>query len=1023
MKPAKTPTKKPKKKTTKRGVSRVAKRAPKARKAVAKAVGATLADRISTAPELNDAASARARLDGWRREIAGDATGKTLGKLLDKYPFVAQLLASFADSAPFLWELATVEPQRLLRLLQAEPDQYFPEVLTAGSAAVLRAKDDAGAMRALRRMKAEGALLIALCDIGGVWPIMRAALALTELADSAVSSAVQFLLADAARAGRIAPANPKHPDEGSGYIVLAMGKMGAFELNYSSDIDLIVFYDPDASALKPDIEPGTFFVRLTQRLVKFLQERTGDGYVFRTDLRLRPDPASTPIAISTPAAVSYYESSGQNWERAAMIKARPCAGDIAAGARILDEISPFVWRKYLDFAAIADVQAMKQQVHAYRGHAEIAVEGHNIKLGRGGIREVEFFAQTQQLIAGGRNPGLRNRETLTTLDKLAAGGWIEPATRDDMRDAYLFLRSVEHRLQMMNDEQTQTLPDNRTDLEKFARFFGFKDRDKFAKVLLSHLQKVQRHYANLFEAMPGPDRPALEFPVEGDDRKTLDRLVEMGFRTPLETSARVRRWLEGEYRSLKSETARAQLRELLPVLLEQFARMDNPDAALIPFDGFLANLNNAPRLLSLLRQNPSLVSLIAMLIGTAPRLADILAGTPQVMDALVEPHFFGILPDEATLSQRLRLALAEARYDEDLLERIRMFGLEHMFLIGVRIITGTVTAAQAGEAFALLADIVIRAVHRAVTENFVQAHGRLRNGASAVLALGKLGGHEMTATSDLDLIIVYDFDAEAPESDGERSLYGAQYFARLTQRLINALTAQTNYGALYQVDMRLRPSGRSGPVATQIIGFADYQDREAWTWEHMALTRARVVSASSDFTERVQEVIAQTLRKPRDAELIAGDVVEMRGAIALEKGDGNRWDLKYAAGGLIDIEFIVQYLQLVHAHAKPTILDTSTARVLDKARSLGVLSVEDAEVLRPAVRLYQALTQILRLCLSGPFEPKKAGPDLLRLLARAADVPDFASVEATLAETQTKVREAFVRILGAVPETKRIGEA
>jgi glutamate-ammonia-ligase adenylyltransferase len=523
--------------------------------------------------------------------------------------------------------------------------------------------------------------------------------------------------------------------------------------------------------------------------------------------------------------------------------------------------------------------------------------------------------------------------------------------------------------------------------------------------------------------MPGPDRPALEFPVEGDDRKTLDRLVEMGFRTPLETSARVRRWLEGEYRSLKSETARAQLRELLPVLLEQFARMDNPDAALIPFDGFLANLNNAPRLLSLLRQNPSLVSLIAMLIGTAPRLADILAGTPQVMDALVEPHFFGILPDEATLSQRLRLALAEARYDEDLLERIRMFGLEHMFLIGVRIITGTVTAAQAGEAFALLADIVIRAVHRAVTENFVQAHGRLRNGASAVLALGKLGGHEMTATSDLDLIIVYDFDAEAPESDGERSLYGAQYFARLTQRLINALTAQTNYGALYQVDMRLRPSGRSGPVATQIIGFADYQDREAWTWEHMALTRARVVSASSDFTERVQEVIAQTLRKPRDAELIAGDVVEMRGAIALEKGDGNRWDLKYAAGGLIDIEFIVQYLQLIHAHAKATILDTSTARVLDKARSLGVLSVEDAEVLRPAVRLYQALTQILRLCLSGPFEPKKAGPDLLRLLARAADVPDFASVEATLAETQTKVREAFVRILGAVPETKRIGEA
>jgi glutamate-ammonia-ligase adenylyltransferase len=459
---------------------------------------------------------------------------------------------------------------------------------------------------------------------------------------------------------------------------------------------------------------------------------------------------------------------------------------------------------------------------------------------------------------------------------------------------------------------------------------------------------------------------------------------------------------------------------LLPALLEQFARTENPDAALIPFDDFLANLSNASRLLSMLRQNPSLVSLIAIVIDTAPRLADTLAHTPQVMDTLVEPHFFGVLPGEAELSQRMQQALAEARYDEDLLERIRMFGLEHMFLIGVRVLTGTVTAAQAGEAFARLADVVIRAVHAAVFDNFAQAHGHLRREASAVLALGKLGGNEMTASSDLDLIIVYDFDEENPESDGERPLYGAQYFARLTQRLINALTARTNFGALYQVDMRLRPSGRSGPVATQITGFADYQDREAWTWEHMALTRARVVSSSPGFAERVQSVVADTLRKPRDPELIAGDVVEMRGAIAMEKGDGNRWDLKYASGGLVDIEFIAQYLQLVHAEAHPGILDTSTARVLDKARSLGLLPVEDAEILRPAVRLYNALTQILRLCLSGPFDPKKSAPELLRLLARAADVPDFASVEATLIDTQVKVREAFVRVLGSAPETRRL---
>jgi glutamate-ammonia-ligase adenylyltransferase len=350
-----------------------------------------------------------------------------------------------------------------------------------------------------------------------------------------------------------------------------------------------------------------------------------------------------------------------------------------------------------------------------------------------------------------------------------------------------------------------------------------------------------------------------------------------------------------------------------------------------------------------------------------------------------------------------------------------MFGLEYMFLIGVRILSGTVTARQAGEAFARLADAVIRAVHHAVAENFATAHGHLREEDTAVLAMGKLGGFEMTATSDLDLILIYDFDEERPESDGKRPLYGAQYFARLTQRLINALTAQTNYGALYQVDMRLRPSGRAGPVATQLGGFASYHETEAWTWEHMALTRARVVSARPEFRMLVEKEIRKILTRERDAALIAGDVVEMRAAIAQEKGDRERWDLKYAAGGLIDLEFIAQYLQLVHAAKHPDLLDTSTARVLDKAWQLGLLAVDDAEVLRSAVRLYHDLTQILRLCLIEQFHPKKADAGLLRLLARAADVPDFAALEATVIETQAKVREVFVRILGEAPEPRKLG--
>jgi glutamate-ammonia-ligase adenylyltransferase len=436
---------------------------------------------------------------------------------------------------------------------------------------------------------------------------------------------------------------------------------------------------------------------------------------------------------------------------------------------------------------------------------------------------------------------------------------------------------------------------------------------------------------------------------------------------------------------------------------------------LVLFDHFLGNLHNGTRLLSLLRQKPDLVALMTLVLGTAPRLADTLARSPQVMDALVDPSFFGGVPDDAELARRLDAALAQSRYDEDLLERIRMFGLEYMFLIGVRILSGTVTARQAGEAFARLADAVIRAVHSAVAQSFAANHGHLRGEQTAVLAMGKLGGREMTATSDLDLILVYDFDDKHPESNGKRPLYGGHYFARLTQRLINALTAQTNYGALYDVDMRLRPSGRAGPLATQIASFTHYQQSEAWTWEHMALTRARVVSASPAFGARVEKVIQDILRRPRNADLIAGDVVEMRGAIASEKSGRDRWDLKYAAGGLIDLEFIAQYLQLVHASAVPDILDTSTARVLDKAWQLKVLPVEEAEILRPAIQLYQDLTQILRLCLAGPFDQKTAGAGLLRLLARAADVPDFATLDATLIETQAKVRESFVRILGRRP--------
>ena len=508
-------------------------------------------------------------------------------------------------------------------------------------------------------------------------------------------------------------------------------------------------------------------------------------------------------------------------------------------------------------------------------------------------------------------------------------------------------------------------------------------------------------------------RRRLLFPSELDDRETLDRLAEMGFPRPPEISGLVRRWDTGSYGSLKSAFARGQLMEVVPVLLEHFARSADPDKAVIGFDRFLAGLHGGGRLFSLLRQNPDLIALMALVLGTAPRLADSLAQFPEVMDAVIDPSFFGALPEQSELAAALERSLRQSESYEDFLDRIRIFAQEHMFLIGIRILSGTLSAEQAGEAFARLADTLVRSLHRAIEDHFTRLHGRIVGQQTAILALGKLGGREMTASSDLDLIVVYDFDAERPESDGPRRLHGAQYFSRLTQRLISGLTAQTNHGVLYRVDMRLRPSGRSGPVATQIDGFAAYQENEAWTWEHLALTRARVVSAPSQFAARVEGVIRAVLCRARDADAITGDVVEMRQAIAAEKGDSDRWNLKYVAGGLTDIEFIAQYLQLIHAAHMPDILDTSTTQVLDKAWRLGLLEPEDAEVLRRAVRLYHDLTQILRLCLSGPFDPKTAAPGLTSLLARAADVPDFATLDAFLAEMQVKVRASFSRILDA----------
>jgi glutamate-ammonia-ligase adenylyltransferase len=974
----------------------------------------SLAARFVTGPQLFAPAEARERLVDWLSDLRADQRKAIEGICLE-FSQARVILESIAEASPYLFDLIRADPVRALRVLGSDPDRRIAELVAGIRTDMAAAADDAAAMQLLRRMKAEAALLTALCDIGGVWPVMRVTAALTDVAVTATQSSVRYLLAQEAARGRIVPPDRNAPEEGSGLIVLAMGKMGAGELNYSSDVDLIVFYDADRNSLKEDIEPQPFFVRIAQGMTRLMQQRTGDGYVFRVDLRLRPDPASTPVAVSTASALGYYEREGRTWERAAMIKAYPCAGDPKAGEALLGEIAPFVWRRYLDFAALADVHDMKRQMHAYKGHAEIAVEGHNVKQGRGGIREIEFFAQTQQLIAGGRHPELRSRQTLETLDRLAAGNWITHQARDELARAYEFLRSVEHRLQMVADEQTHTLPEEAEAVERFARFLGFAGRDAFAEALLGHLRCVQRHYSKLFEdeGTTASALPKFDFRRGADDARLLEHVAALGFKQPAAVAETLKHWLAGDdYRALRAQPTRDALEGLLPQLLSNLARAENPDGALTQFDSFLQAVQRGATLLALLQQNPDLVSLITSIVGAAPRLGDMLAQQPRLMDGLVDPRFFGAMPRREEISQRLKAALADADSYEEFLDSLRLFGQESLFLIGSRILSGTVSAQQAGIAFADVAEGIVTTIHALVTDQFARQHGTIEDQETAIIGMGRLGSREMTASSDLDLILIYDFDDEHPDSDGERSLQGGHYFARLTQRLISAFTTRTNHGVLYEIDMRLRPSGRSGPVASRLDAFAQYQDFEAWTWEHMALTRARVVSGSPGFREKIEAVIRGVLMRPREKSIIANDVLEMRQAIAQEKGEADIWDLKYAAGGLIDIEFAAQYLQLVHASEQPSILDTSTLGVLDAAARLSILQQPDADVLRPAMRLYQDLNQILRLCVSGRFKPDTAGADLLRLLARAADEPDFSALEARLKEMQSDVRRVFLKVLG-----------
>ena len=920
--------------------------------------------------------------------------------------------------SPYLRDAAAVSPQ-LLATAVTGPLQPTLERLIADARDCWKPKDgraptEAEVMTTLRTLKRSVSFLVALADLARLFTARDTTRYLTLLADAAVAAAIDHLLLAAHESGKLVLKDPAAPSAGSGLIVLGMGKLGGYELNYSSDIDLVVFFDPESGILPDPLDGSEIYGRMMRRLVRILQERTADGYVFRTDLRLRPDPGSTPLAVPVEAGLLYYESRGQNWERAAFIKARAMAGDLAAGEWFLRQLVPFVFRKYLDYAAIADIHSIKRQIHVHKGHGAIAVKGHDVKLGRGGIREIEFFAQTQQLIAGGRMPPLRTRQTEVALEKLAEANWITPAIAAELTEAYWFLRDVEHRIQMVRDEQTHRLPDTEAELKRIAYMMGFADTATFAARLEKVLRAVEKRYARLFEQetkLSGVEGN-LVFTGQQDDPETLKTLASLGFERPADISRVIRTWHYGRYRATQSVEARERLTELTPDLLKAFGESSRADEALLRFDSFLSGLPSGIQLFSLIGNNPALLSLIVKVMSSAPRLADIISSRPHVFDGMLDPGLMAELPTRHYLSERLSTFLTAARHYEELLDRLRIFAAEQRFLIGIRLLTGAIDGMQAGRAFTDLADLLIEQALAAVEREIETAHGHYPGGRVALMGMGKLGSFELTAASDVDLILLYDHDDDATESDGAKPLDSTRYFTRLTQRLIAALSAPMSEGVLFEVDMRLRPSGNKGPVATRIRAFRKYQQDEAWTWEHMALTRARMVCGDRGLVDEACAVVAETLSRQRDEEKIRADVREMRDLIEQEKPPRDIWDLKLIPGGLIDIEFTVQYLRLV-APSRGISIDTSGMSTMQALDALGekMLQPDDLATAREALRLFTELSQIIRLCIDGPFSPKEAPAGLVERVARAGDCPDIRTLEGEVKRLSKAVRAVFRKLV------------
>jgi glutamate-ammonia-ligase adenylyltransferase len=925
-------------------------------------------------------------------------------------PAAQSMLRALGGNAPYLADLCVREHGAARAIAAGGPDGVVADAMAAlaGVAAdAPRARIAAG----LRQAKRICGLAIAVADIGGAWHLDRVTAALSDLAEAALrvalAHAVHTVVGDAAD-----PAAP-------GIVVLGMGKLGGRELNYSSDIDLVLLHDPLAWVREAgrDDSSTALSTRIVRSLVALLEARDADGYVFRTDLRLRPDPAATPPSVSWPAAIAYYEGMAQSWERAVMLKARPVAGDLALGARFLEAIRPFVWRRGLDFSAIADFAATKRRIDAHKGAAEPAGDavarllGRDLKLGPGGIREIEFCAQTLQLVWGGRDPSLRIPRTVEALRRLSRAGHLPARAAGELIAAYCTLRRVEHRLQMVADRQTHSLPATVEGLDRFTVFMG-GDLHGFATVLVRHIDRVRRRYADFF-ADAAPDAGALSIPA----------LAGMGFADPAHVQEVLERWRGGGMRALRSERSRALLAALTPALLRALARQAQPDRALARLDHLLSALPAGVPVLSLFQRHAALLDRVADVLGAAPSLADYMATHTDALDGLLNA------PAAGGIAARLGARLVDARGLEDAIAIVRRTVREEDFATSVATLEGRLDADAAGVARAELADAAIAALLPWALADTERRHGVVPGGELVVVLLGKAGGREMMAGSDLDLMLVYDHPPEVGQSDvagGGRALPPSQWFSRAVSAFVSALTAPDAGGALYAIVMRLRPSGNKGPVAVSRAAFARYHAAggDAWTWERMALTRARVVAGSPALARTMRGLIGEALAAAGDAIQVRRDAADMRARLWRDaRPPGPPFalsDLKLRPGGLVEVEFCAQVLQL----GRPDLHSPNTAEALAKLAAVGALAEADAALLIRAGRAYRTVLGLVRLTVGrqGDAGLSGASAESLLLAARAVGLEalDLGGLRVTLEALAGQVRAVFTRLVGPVSEERGI---